>query len=88
MSPIMTIPGQTYDRERVKPGSYRRVSKDGDFAQVHHVLQSQIQNAPFPAPYNKYTPTGFQLDHLSLDDWIEQYVTVGHSSNIAMGVLR
>jgi monoamine oxidase len=61
---------------------YLQKTADGDFAQVHSVLTSQIQDAPFPTVYNSFTPTGYQLDHLSLYDWIEQYVTGGHSSNM------
>jgi monoamine oxidase len=61
---------------------YLEKTADSDFAQVHNVLQGQIQDAPFPTLYNSYTPTGYQLDHLSLYDWIEQYVTGGHSSNM------
>ena len=61
---------------------YLQKTADGDFAQVHNVLQSQIHDAPFPTVYNSYTHTGYQLDHLSLYDWIEQYVTGGHSSNM------
>ncbi len=61
---------------------YLQKTADGDFQQVHNVLQGQIQAAPFPTLYNSYTSTGYQLDHLSLYDWIEQYVTGGHSSNM------
>jgi monoamine oxidase len=61
---------------------YLQKTADGDFAQVHNVLQGQLQAAPFPTLYNSYTTTGYQLDHLSLYDWIEQYVTGGHSSNM------
>ena len=61
---------------------YLQKTADGDFSQVHNVLQGQIQAAPFPTVYNSYTTTGYQLDHLSLYDWIEQYVTGGHSSNM------
>jgi monoamine oxidase len=45
-------------------------------------LQGQIQQAPFPTLYNSYTSFGYQLDQTSLYDWIEQYVTGGHSSNM------
>jgi monoamine oxidase len=61
---------------------YLQKTADGDFSQVYHVLRSQIQAAPSPTLYNSYTLTGYQLDHLSLYDWIEQYVTGGHSSNM------
>ncbi len=61
---------------------YLQKTADGDFQQVHNVLQGQIQAAPFPTVYNNYTATGYQLDHTSVYDWIEKYVTGGHSSNM------
>ncbi|HAE82367.1 MAG TPA: FAD-dependent oxidoreductase, partial [Ktedonobacter sp.] len=61
---------------------YLQKTADSDFQQVHNVLQGQLQAAPFPTLYNSFTSTGSQLDHLSLYDWIEQYVTGGHSSNM------
>jgi len=84
---------QTVDLLQAQPSSsqdtyfffnkyYLQKTADGDFQQVHNVLQGQLQAAPFPTLYNSYTSTGYQLDHLSLYDWIEQYVTGGHSSNM------
>src|SRR5260370_6475284 len=61
---------------------YLQKTPHGDFAQWHNLLQGQIQPAPFPTVYNSYTTTGYQLDHLSLYDWIEQYVTGRHSSHM------
>ncbi|GCE15856.1 flavin monoamine oxidase family protein [Tengunoibacter tsumagoiensis] len=61
---------------------YLQSDADGDFQQVYKVLKDQTQAAPFPTLYNSYTSTGYQLDHLSLYDWIEQYVAGGHQSNM------
>ena len=61
---------------------YLQKTADGDFAQVHNVLGARYRMAPFPTLYNSFTPAGYQLDHLSLYDWIEQYVTGGHGSNM------
>src|SRR5258708_6698626 len=61
---------------------YPQKTADNDFQQVHNVLQGQIQQAPFPTLYNSYTAFGQQLDHTSVYDWIEQYVTGGHASNM------
>jgi monoamine oxidase len=61
---------------------YLQKNADSDFQQVYKVFRQQIQAAPFPTLYNSYTSTGYQLDHTSLYDWIEQYVTGGHSSNM------
>ena len=61
---------------------YLQKDADSDFQPVYKVLRQQIQDAPFPTLYNSYTPAGYQLDHTSLYDWIEQYVPGGHSSNM------
>jgi monoamine oxidase len=61
---------------------YPQKNADSDFQQVHNVLQGQLQAAPFPTLYNSYTTSGYQLDHTSVYDWIEQYVTGGHGSNM------
>jgi monoamine oxidase len=61
---------------------YLQKNADSDFQQVHNVLQGQIQAAPFPTLYNSYTTSGYQLDHTSVYNWIEQYVTGGHGSNM------
>jgi monoamine oxidase len=61
---------------------YLRATADGDFQQVHNVLQGQLNDAPFPTLYNSFTSAGYQLDHTSVYDWIEKYVTGGHSSNM------
>src|SRR6266478_4810595 len=52
-----------------------------DFVPVSQVLRDQLKQAPFPTTYNSSTPFGKYLDHLSVYDWIEQYVPGGHSSD-------
>ena len=61
---------------------YLQKTADADFQQVSMVLQNQLNAAPFPTLYNQFTPAGYQLDHTSVYDWIEQFVTGGHSSNM------
>jgi monoamine oxidase len=56
--------------------SYDQASKD--FQPVHNTLQGQVQAAGYPTLWNNYTKAGFDFDHLSLYDWIEQYVPGGH----------
>jgi monoamine oxidase len=61
---------------------YLQKTADADFQQVSMVLQNQLNAAPFPTLYNHFTPAGYQLDHTSVYDWIERFVTGGHSSNM------
>lgn len=61
---------------------YLQATANDDFQQVHSVLQGQLNDAPFPTLYNSFNSAGYQLDHTSVYDWIEKYVTGGHSSNM------
>ena len=60
---------------------YPQGQADRDFALVNAVLQQQIKAAPSTV-YNSYTQTGYELDHLSVYDWIEKYVSRGHKSQL------
>jgi monoamine oxidase len=61
---------------------YLQTTAVQDFQQVYNVLQDQLNAAPFPTLWNQFTQAGYQLDHTSVYDWIEQFVTGGHSSNM------
>jgi monoamine oxidase len=58
--------------------SYDQASKD--FQPVHRTLQDQVQQASYPTLWSSYTQAGWDLDHLSVYDWIERYVPGGHGS--------
>jgi monoamine oxidase len=49
------------------------------------LLHRQFQEAGFPTTYAHSTPEGVRLDHLSVYEWIEQYVAGGHT--VAVGHL-
>jgi monoamine oxidase len=51
-----------------------------DFHAIYPTLQQQVQAAGFPTTYSHFTEEGYRLDHLSVYDWIEQYVESGHDS--------
>jgi len=51
-----------------------------DFQVLAALLQQQVQEAGFPTTHAHYTETGYRLDHLSVYDWIEQYVAGGHNA--------
>jgi monoamine oxidase len=50
-----------------------------DFQELAPLLQQQVQEVDFPTTYTRSTETGYRLDHLSVHDWIEQYVVGGHN---------
>lgn len=47
---------------------------------VYPILQQQLQEAGFPTTYDSFTGTGYRLDHLSVYDWIGQYMEGGHDT--------
>jgi len=50
-----------------------------DFQVLAPLLRQQAQEVGFPTTHAHYTETGYRLDHLSVYDWIEQYVEGGHN---------
>ncbi len=57
---------------------YRVEDLDEDFQAFAPLLQQQFQEAGFPTTHAHFTPEGVRLDHLSVYEWIEQYVEGGH----------
>ena len=53
-----------------------------DFRPVFRALKADNAAAPFPTLYNSFTQAGFDLDHMSLFDWIESRVPGGQASNM------
>ncbi len=50
-----------------------------DFQVLAPLLRQQAQEVGFPTTHAHYTETGYRLDHLSVYEWIEQYVEGGHT---------
>src|SRR5947209_1912398 len=53
-----------------------------DFQLLAPLLQQQAQEVIFPTTHAHYTETAYRLDHLSVYDWIEQYVEGGHDGQL------
>ncbi|MED3201279.1 flavin monoamine oxidase family protein [Bacillus toyonensis] len=51
-----------------------------DFQQIFNQVQTDAALAGFPTLYNHYTQRGFELDHMSITDYISTYVPGGMSS--------
>ncbi len=51
-----------------------------DFMEIFDKLQTDITEAGFPTLFNKFTKRGFQLDHMSIIDWINETVPGGIDS--------
>jgi monoamine oxidase len=44
------------------------------------LLRQQLQTAGYPTTYDHFTAAGYRLDHMSVHEWIEQYVRGGHTT--------
>ncbi|MFL5696879.1 MAG: flavin monoamine oxidase family protein [Ktedonobacteraceae bacterium] len=53
-----------------------------DFQALAPLLGQQLQEVGFPTTHAHFTQEGFRLDHLSVSDWIEQYVQGGHETPV------
>jgi monoamine oxidase len=60
-------------------GDYYPVDQaDSDFDRIRPILDAQTEAAGYPTTWDSSTPTGRDLDRLSVYDWIERYVPGGH----------
>ncbi|MED2985425.1 FAD-dependent oxidoreductase, partial [Bacillus thuringiensis] len=53
-----------------------------DFQQIFNQVQTDATLAGFPTLYNHYTQRGFELDHMSITDYINTYVPGGINSKL------
>ena len=53
-----------------------------DFQVFAPLLQQQVQEVGFPTTYARYTESGYRFDHMSVYDWIEQYVKGRHDTAV------
>jgi monoamine oxidase len=53
-----------------------------DLRAIWQKLHSDVSAASYPTLYNSYTPRGFELDHMSIVDWINESVPGGIGSRL------
>ena len=53
-----------------------------DLKQIYQALHRDVSEASYPTLYNLYTPRGYELDHMSVLDWIKQNVPGGIRSRL------
>lgn len=53
-----------------------------DFADVFNVIKNDLQAASYPTRYDAYTQAGYELDSMSIFDWIETRIPGGHASRL------
>ena len=63
-------------------GYYTQAQANADFGPVWTAVKKDLTAASYPTLYNQFNQAGFDLDHLSLFDWIESRVPGGHASRM------
>jgi monoamine oxidase len=76
---------QNYEPLTYFAGNYSSANRMYSYPRwFSRLLKEQMQETGYPTTYDSYTETGYRLDHLSVYDWIEQYVKDGHRSALGM----
>ena len=75
-------PNQSTETDFFFGGYYTTTQENADFNPVWNAVKKDLTSAPFPTLYNSFNQAGFDLDHLSLFDWIETRVPGGHTSRM------
>jgi monoamine oxidase len=75
-------PNQSTETDFFFGGYYTTAQENADFNPVWNAVKKDLTSAPFPTLYNSFNQAGFDLDHLSLFDWIETRVPGGHTSRM------
>ncbi|MDQ1624697.1 MAG: monoamine oxidase [Actinomycetota bacterium] len=53
-----------------------------DIKTIWQQLHADVSAASYPTLYDYYTPRGYELDHMSITDWIKAYVPGGLKSRL------
>ena len=61
---------------------YTYAQATDDMKTIWQQLHSDVSAASYPTLYNLYTPRGWELDHMSITDWIKAYVPGGLKSRL------
>ena len=61
---------------------YTYAQATDDIKTIWQQLHADVSAASYPTLYDSYTARGFELDHLSITDWITMYVPRGMASRL------
>jgi monoamine oxidase len=75
-------PGHSTDTDFFFGQYYTQAQANADFNPVWNNVKKDVNAASYPTLYNQFTQAGWDLDHMSLYDWIESRVPGGHSSSM------
>src|SRR6266571_651941 len=63
---------------------YTDAQAQADFNPVWNSVKRDVNAASYPTLYNNFTDAGFDLDHMSIYDWIERRVPGGHRPSMGL----
>jgi monoamine oxidase len=63
-------------------GPYPFDQATDDLKGIYQTLHRDVSDASYPTLYNNYTDRGWQLDHMSVREWIEENVPGGFASKL------
>ena len=61
---------------------YTYAEASDDLNGIYQKLHRDVSEASYPTLFDLYTPRGFELDHMSIVDWIEESVPGGITSEL------
>jgi monoamine oxidase len=79
---VAAQPNGSTDTNWFVNGYYSTAQADKDFQPIHNTLQSQVKAAGYPTTYAVHTDAGVSFDQMTVYDWIDQYVSGGHGSQM------
>jgi monoamine oxidase len=59
---------------------YAKTDADRDFLDMADIVAADLEGAGYPTRYDDFTPVGYELDHTSVQEWIQTRVPGGLSS--------
>jgi monoamine oxidase len=75
-------PPGSVDTNYFEGGYYPAAELEQGLKSIAPILAEQNKAIGQVVVYNRYTPAGYQFDHMSVYEWIEQYVPGGHGSRL------
>jgi monoamine oxidase len=75
-------PNGTGDRYYFDGALYPYAQAKNDLQGIYQQLHGDLSAASYPTLYNSFTQRGFELDHMSIRDWINAYVPGGIGSRL------
>jgi monoamine oxidase len=78
---LQAEPNGTEDFYSFDGGSYSYSQAVDDLNSIYQKLHGDLSAASYPALFDSYTKRGFELDHMSIVDWLNESVPNGGASS-------